>query len=117
MRFKDMQRELSRMKREANAKDQLIKRQRDAIDDLKRYVERHYDYNMIDIVIRPQRQDFLHPYQFDIDMWVDNGPTARAIGFRRVIDLTTLDLIRDKEDFIRRISEIMIGEILAFANK
>ena len=109
MRFKDI-------KKVIREKDNTIKRQQRAIDDLKQYQEHRYNFNQIDIIVRPSREEYLHPFEFDVDLRV-GSPLEKNFCYRRRMDLTTLDLIPDKERFIKDMAELMMREILAAAGK
>ena len=109
MRFKDV-------KKVIREKDNAIKRQQQAIDDLKQYQEHRYNFNQIDIIVRPSREEFLHPFEFLSTLRVDQEP-GKTVSYRRRMDLTTLDLIPDKERFVKDMAELMMREILAAAGK
>jgi hypothetical protein len=105
VRFKDIKKEMRR-------KDARIQKLKQMVGNLEKYEERHYPYNYLEVVIRPQRMAFLHPYVFETDIRVLNESPEKTICYKQRMDLETLDLVSDKEAFARVLVEHMVREIL-----
>ena len=110
MRFKDIKKEMRR-------KDAEIQKLKETIRNLKTYEENHYPYNYLEVIIRPQRLEFLHPYEFDVDLTVVDEPPAKTVAYRQRFDLKTLDLVPDKRAFAETVVRHMVEEILAAVGK
>ena len=106
VRFKDIKRAL-------REKDEIIYNKQIQIDNLKKYDEKCYNYNRLEIIIRPSREGFVRPYIFSTDLKIVNDQNS-VICAEQSFDLTTLDLIKEnKAQYILYMIDLMLKEIFA----
>lgn len=104
VRFQDIKRTL-------REKDEIISNKQNQIDNLKKYDEEHYNYNHLEIIIRPSREEFIRPYIFSTDLKIANKQNS-FICAEQSFDLTTLDLIKqDKAQYILYMIDLMLKKI------
>lgn len=84
--------------------------------------EQLYPFNLLEIVVRPSRANYLLRYELDdscrIDLRVQGNEQCPTVCNYRTIRLSALDLLKEnKKDFIKQMGEIMAEEILALEEK
>ena len=120
MKCKEMKGLIRALNHQLRERDVRLAKAHDRIDCLEHSVkgERLYPFNLLEIVVRPRRADYLLRYEMDdsckIDLRVIGNEQCPTVGNYRTIRLSALDLLKeDKKDFIKRMGEIMAEEILA----
>jgi hypothetical protein len=81
--------------------------------------ERRYPFNLLEIVVRPSRQDHLIRYEtIGLDLRVQGNDTMPNICNYKTIQLSAFDLLQENEsDFIKGIGELLAAELMAYGKK
>lgn len=110
MRFKDVKKHIRKIEKENR---DLISRN----SALKSIEERRYPFNLLEIIVRPSRQEHLVQYELaHLDLRVIGNEDMPTFVSRRT--LSTFDLLQENEvDFIKGIGELLAAELMAYGKK
>jgi hypothetical protein len=113
MRFKDAKAKISRLERQNFL---LQKRINDSVKNISK--EKTYDFNLLEIIVRPRRE-LLFPYDVcTVDLQVIGAPEIQVPTIRSTKKITqaSIHFVKEhREEFIRKIGEILAREILEIA--
>jgi hypothetical protein len=82
--------------------------------------DRRYDFNLLEIVVRPKNRPMVRYDICDIDLRVLGDPAIKIpdICTYKTIQMAAIHFIKEnRRDFIKRIGEIMARELVDFADK
>lgn len=93
--------------------NRIIQQKDRDISYLRSFDERRVPFNRLEIVVRPQRMEFLDTWTCDIDLRAVGSPDVPDRIVMKRISLTALDLLQmDKDEFVKEIGAIMAAELL-----
>lgn len=83
------------------------------------FEERRYPFNLLEIVVRPSRQDHLIRYKMmGVDLRVQGNGQMPIVCNYKTIQLSAFDLLQENEaDFIKGVGELMARELMAYGKK
>ena len=112
MRCKDMKRHIKKLEKENR---ELTSRN----CALKSMDERRYPFNLLEIVVRPSRQEHLIRYEcVGLDLRVVGDTKMPTICNYKTIQLSAFDLLRENEaNFIKGIGELAAKELMAYGRE
>jgi len=85
----------------------------------KHFEEQRFPFNLLEIVVRPSRQDHLIRYEtLGLDLRVQGNDKMSTVCNYKTIQLSAFDLLVENEaDFIKGIGELMARELMAYGKK